>query len=217
MRQIIVVTALGVLLMPSYLVADECVWRPWAANWSQLNKGPVVEPPNKYNPTNWDYTLTQSTVLNTVKDTPSGGGSYALHWFLDAQPPATTSNGSGSGGVYQEITVTPGVAMKYSFWWKGAANTNVNWFEFLLIDGPFNIADADTAASANIKRKRENITSFAWETIDDQSSLFIGPGGATLTPTGTTVTVVLKAGRSPVGAMESFFDNVQVWQGPAPT
>ena len=60
-------------------------------------------------------------------------------------------------------------------------------------------------------RKRSDVT-FGWEQLTDQSVLYGGPIQSTLTPTGTTVTIVLKAGRWSPGAMESFFDDIQVWQ-----
>lgn len=196
-------------------LAQDCVWRPWAAGWSVINKGPDLYPNNKiYDPTNWDYSFSQLTLLNTPKTTPDGS-TMALHWFLDAQPPATKSNGSGSGGVYQEITVTPGVPLNYSFWWRGSSGSNTAWFEFMLIDGPFTIYDADQRSGSTnpyIMRKCENVT-FGWEQLTHASTSSPGPVQSTLTPTGTTVTVVLKAGRSPEGAMEVFFDDVRVWQG----
>ncbi len=202
----------ALLALHGATLAQDCAWRPWAAHWGNINEGPDLFPPNGiHNPTNWDYTFSQPTVLNTPQDTPTGGGDYALHWFLDAQPPETQSNGSGSGGVYQEITVTPGEPMQYSFWWKAAHDTNTAWFEFMLINAPFSPEAADMYPAGNIMRKAES-ENFGWEFIDDQSPLHMGPDGPTITPTGDIVTVVLKAGRSPAGAMEAFFDNVEVWQ-----
>jgi len=207
--------------------AEACAWLPWAASWSQLNIGDDIDPPNEvYNPTNWDYTLSQETLLNTPKDTPPGGGVSALHWFLDSQPPAVESLGTGSGGVYQEITVEPGVALQYSYYWKGAAGAGDSWFEFMLIDGPFSIGAADLfseSAAANnpsMIRKRElSDATFDWEQVTDQTAADEGPAGPrlqTIRPTGNTVTIVLKAGRYPAGAMESFWDNIVVQQNSGP-
>lgn len=218
-RTTCVFMALAVALAASPTLAEDCVWRPWAtASWGKINSGPDLYPPNGvYNPTNWDYSFSQTTILNTPKTTPDSSA-MALHWFLDGQPPGTVSDGSGSGGVYQEIAVTPDVPLKYSFWWRGAETTNTAWFEFMLIDGPFNTYDADSRdgnTNPYIMRKRENAT-FAWEQLTDESTVYGGPVQSVLTPTGSTVTVVLKAGRSPAGAMEAFFDKVQVWQETGP-
>jgi hypothetical protein len=171
--------------------------------------------------------LSQPTVLDTVKDTPPGGGNLALHWFLDADPAELIdSNGLGSGGVYQEVTVQPGVPIQYSYWWKVAASEGASWFEFMLIDGPFSLAAADLfseSAAANnpaMMRKRElNGGSWGWEEITNSTPADVGPAGVrpqTITPTGNVVTVVLKAGRVPAGAMESFWDNVVLMQGGGP-
>lgn len=208
--------------------AGACAWLPWTAPWSKLNTGDDLDPPNGiYDPTNWDYSLSQPTLLDTVKDTPPGGGNLALHWFLDGQPADTdTSDGLGSGGVYQEIAVQPGVPLAYSYWWKAAAVGGASWFEFMLIDGPFSIAAADLfseSAAANnpaMIRKREMADgSFGWEEVTHATPADTGPAGPrpqTITPAGSVVTVVLKAGRVPAGAMESFWDNVSVNQSGGP-
>lgn len=215
----VIVTFAAMAIAASPALAQDCVWRPWAtASWGKINSGPDLYPPNGvYNPTNWDYSFSQVTILNTPKTTPDGS-TMALHWFLDGQPPDTVSDGEGSGGVYQEITVTPNVPLKYSFWWRGAKTTNPAWFEFMLIDGPFNTYDADSRdgnTNPYIMRKRSDVT-FAWEQLTDESTLYPGPVQSTLTPQNATVTVVLKAGRWSPGAMEAFFDDVQVWQDTGP-
>jgi hypothetical protein len=206
--------------------AHACAWLPWAAAWSSLNTGVAISP-GIYNPINWDYSLSQATVLDTPKTVPAGGGNFALHWFLDAQPDETTSNGLGSGGVYQQLTVTPGVPLEYAYWWRAACTEGTsNWFEFLLIDGPFNIAAADgfsESTSANnpaVIRKRVLVSGgFDWSEVTQATPADVGPAGPrlqTLTPTGSIATVVLKAGRVPAGAMESFWDNVAVRQAGGP-
>lgn len=212
----VIVTFAATAIAASPALAQDCVWRPWAAAWSNINEGPDLYPNNGvFDPTNWDYSFSQTTRLNTPKTTPDGSP-MAFHWFLDSQLPSQPSDGSGSGGVYQEITVTPDVPLKYSFWWRGASGSNTTWFEFMLIDGPFTLLDADKWDPSNtnphIMRKRENAT-FVWEKLTDTSTSYPGPVRSTMTPTGTTVTVVLKAGRAPEGAMEAFFDDVRVWQG----
>lgn len=203
-----------------------CVWRPWAAGWSNLNLGEDLDPPNEiYNPVNWDYTLSESTGLELPLDTPDGSD-YALHWFLGAQPPDFPDNAGGSGGLYQEITVTPGVPLEYSFWWKGASGSDIAWFELLLIDGPFNIWDSDAFQEGDEGRNNPSIirkielpdgqtTSFEWTQVQDTDPPTPGDFGdrpTTITPTNEIVTVVLKAGRYPRGLMELFIDNIEVRQ-----
>lgn len=209
--------------------AQTCVWRPWAADWSNLNEGVDLDPPNKiYDPTNWDYSFGQATVLNLPKDTPDGS-TRALHLFADSQPPESVSNGNMSGGVYQEITVQPGVPLQYSIYWKGKGAQAFNWFEFLLIDGPYSNLDADKlqeSSSANnpsIIRKREVVNgSFGWEQLTHLSPAHIGPAGPraqTRTPTGSVVTVVLKCGHNPTpapGGVEAFFDAIVIQQNNGP-
>ncbi|MEP0843724.1 MAG: hypothetical protein HRF43_13560, partial [Phycisphaerae bacterium] len=135
----------------------------------------------------------------------------------------------GSGGVYQEIPVTPGVPLKYSFWWKGVGASAINWFEFHLIDGPFSIYSADkiqetsTANNPNIIRKRTFTNSgFPWTRATDTTFRDFGPAGPrpqTITPTGNVVTVVLKCGHnptSPPGGVEVLFDELTISQGNGP-
>ncbi|GMU21042.1 MAG: hypothetical protein AMXMBFR13_11370 [Phycisphaerae bacterium] len=207
-----------------------CVWQPWAASWSKLNTGEDLDPDNGvYNPTNWDYSFSQETVLNTAQDTPPNGGTAALHFFFDDQPPdAFTSNSHGSGGVYQEIPVTPGVPLEYSFWWKSNGTDGAKWFELLLLDGTFNLFYADGFQESqrqmnnpSMVRKTEvaGAGGFDWTEVTHQTPADPGPFGnrpTTITPTRDVVTVVLKAGRLPSGGMEVFFDNVVVTQGGGP-
>jgi hypothetical protein len=203
-----------------------CVWRPWAAGWSGLNLGPDLDPPNEiYNPINWDYTLSVPSTLQVPLDTPDGSN-YALHWVLGAQPPDFLNSNAGSGGFYQEVAVTPGIPLQYSFWWKGASNTDIAWFELLLIDGPFTIWDADAFQeqdeginNPSIIRKIElpegSTTQFGWLQVRDTDLPSPGRFGdrpTTITPTSSTVTVVFKAGRYPQAEMELFVDNIEVWQ-----
>lgn len=215
-RIVILVGVIGLLASCGIGLAQDCVWRPWAAPWSNLNEGVDLFPPNEiYDPTNWDYSFSQTTLLNTTQDTPDAS-SYALHWFLDGQPPDGSSDKQGSGGVYQEITVNTTEPLRYSFWWKGAQDDSFSWYEFIIIDGPFDVGAADGGpVVGKILRKRED-TTFGWQQLTDASGLHVGPDGPTFTPTSETVTVVLKMGRSGGGATEAFFDDVQVWQDSHP-
>ncbi len=206
-----------------------CVWQPWAAPWSELNRGPDLDPDpvgEAYNPTNWDYSFSQDTNLGLVKDTPDSS-STAFHFFWDSQPPETGTR-AGSGGIYQEISVTPGVPIEYSFWWKGQATYQTNdnvWYELLLLDGPFNLYYADgyqeqTRQQNNPYMVRKKIGTdgnpFAWEQITDQTPAdqgTYGPRPQTITPVNDVVTVVFKAGRVPSGRLEFLIDKIEVRQG----
>jgi hypothetical protein len=203
---------------------NSCVWQPWAAAWSNVNQGADLNDPNKlYDPTNWDYDFGQATVLGTTKDTPPDGGARAFHFFWDNQPPDVTSSKAGSGGIYQEISVTPGVPIKYSYWWKGnsTAGTNI-WYELLLIDGPFNLYYADGFQESTrgynnpaMVRKTTTVGEFPWTQVTDETAAdpgSYGPRPQTITPTNSVVTVVFKAGRLPGGALELFIDNIEVSQ-----
>jgi len=213
-----------------------CVWQPWAAEWSNLNKGADLDPDpvgEAYDPTNWDYSFSQSTVMNTPKDTPPDGGSKAFHLFWDSQPPDTQSQKDGSGGIYQEIAVTPGVPITYSYWWKGAATESSyedgSWFEMLLLDGPFNLYYADgyqedDRGQNNPYMIRKVLVpnaggSFPWTQVTGQTPADQGPYGSrpqTITPATDVVTVVFKAGRSGPGGLEFFLDNAEVSQNGGP-
>lgn len=49
----------------------------------------------------------------------------------------------GSFGVYQQVSVTPGKTYKLDALWKGKKVGLWNWYEIILIDGPFSMAEAD--------------------------------------------------------------------------
>ncbi len=217
--------ALWVVKPPS---GSACVWQPWAAAWSDLNKGTDLDPDpvgEAYDPTNWDFSFSQLTNLGMLKDTPDGSAT-AFHFFWDSQPPDAGTR-TGSGGIYQEISVTPGVPLSYSFWWKGQATVGENhnvWYEMLLLDGPFNLYYADGYQEQSrqqnnpyMVRKKVGTSSepFGWEQITDQTpadSGNYGPRPQTITPVNNIVTVVFKCGRVPSGQLEFFVDKVEVRQ-----
>lgn len=206
--------------------AATCIWQPWAASWSNLNLGPDLDPPHEvYNPTNWDFSMSQATGLGMTLDTPDASA-RALHWFIGSQAPVFPDTAAGSGGVFQQLTgLTPGAPLEYSVWWKMETNADVAWLELILIDGPFSAWDADAyqeqtegANNPAIVRKVELSTAspaLGWTEVTHLDQADAGPYGprpTTITPTGTVATVVLKAGRYPRGEMEALFDNVFVTQ-----
>lgn len=212
------------------LPATVPVWQPWGAGWSKINQGEDVNPDEvavAYDATNWDYDLSESTALNLVKDLPPGGGTNALHWFLDTQ--GAESNSFGSGGFHQEIPVTPGVPLDYSFYWKGKTGNTSSWFEFVILDGPFSGFEADdypdnANGNSPYKLRRKSMTSgsFEWELVSSSDPADAGPDGPrsqTITPTGSIATIVFKSGALPVttnSGVELLLDSVTVSQGGGP-
>ncbi len=137
-----------------------------------------------------------------------------------------------SFGVYQQIAVTPGKTYRVDCQWKGTRNVDytptpgdpANWWEVILIDGPYdyNAADQDPGVRDNYM--------FAY---DDNTYGLMGPAGTSFgwiwtheqyappkdqvdwknrlgrrKATGSTMTVVLKAGSNASGGVEEYFDNV---------
>jgi hypothetical protein len=221
-----------------------CNWQPWAAAWSNVNKGGVKSAVgsgqtcansgdcNNYDPTNWDYTFSQDTAMGTPKDVPPGGGLKAMHFFWDG-PSGGTSTKAGSGGIYEQINVTPGVPIEYSFYWKAAATPGTNqnvWLELILLDGPWNLYYADGFQEAADKEGRYNPYivrkttmptggTIPWTQVTDQTPADSGNYGlrpTTITPTHDIVTVVMKCGREQQGGLEVFFDNIDVHQAGGP-
>ncbi len=209
------------------LPSGACAWQPWGAAWSKINAGEDLDPDlieEAYDPTNWDYDLSETTILDLTKDVPPGGETNAFHWFLDTQD--TISNSWGSGGIYQEVAVTPGVPIEYSYYWKGKGGNTISWFEFVIIDGGFGGFEADAypdTANGNapypLRRKELTESSFEWEQVLHTDPAEQGPAGPrpqTLTPTGDLVTVVFKSGALPQtddAGVEMLVDNVVLSQG----
>lgn len=132
---------------------------------------------------------------------------------------------ASSFGVYQQVSVSPGKTYRIDAYWKGRKLADSNWFEVLLIDGPFSLVQADDPASA-----KANFM-FAY---DPGTYELPGPVGTTFgwvwghaqyappanqvdwnnrlgrrTATGTTMTVVLKVG-SAGGGVEGWFDEIRL-------
>ncbi|HRR87396.1 MAG TPA: DUF362 domain-containing protein, partial [Phycisphaerae bacterium] len=130
-----------------------------------------------------------------------------------------------SFGVYQQVSVQPGRTYRIDAIWKGRKLADQNWFEILLIDGPFSLQQADDPAYV-----KPNFM-FAY---DDSTYGLAGPVGTTFgwlwtheqyappvnqvdwnnrlgrrTATGNTMTVVLKAG-STGGGVEAWFDEIRL-------
>ncbi|NLE60299.1 MAG: hypothetical protein GX616_18265, partial [Planctomycetes bacterium] len=130
-----------------------------------------------------------------------------------------------SFGVYQQVTVTPGKTYRIDAYWRGRKLANENWFEMLLIDGPFSLQQADDPAyvQANFMFAYDNSTyglpgpvgtTFEWVWGHEQyappvSQVDWNNRLGRRTATGDTMTVVLKAG-STGGGVEAWFDEVRL-------
>ncbi len=141
-----------------------------------------------------------------------GSGNYALNeWFV--------GGGSGSFGVYQEVPVTPGTPYRVTGQWKGEVSTGFNWFEVILIDGPFDLDAADNPDQVwdnMVSAYHENApTIFDWEPISNTytNGPYIVDG--VRTATSDTMTVVLKLGG--FGEPTAWFDDVRMTAVPEPT
>jgi uncharacterized protein (DUF362 family) len=177
-------------------------WTTWRASWGTNEV--------------WDF---------NNANVPAGGGQKCLR--------LGGANTQTSFGVYQQVAVTPGKPYRLDCQWKGirkvdwtsTLNDPANWFEVILIDGPFDINQADCDACG----VRNNYM-FAY---DDNTYPLQGPAGTSFgwlwtheqyappknqvdwlnrlgrrTATGSTMTVVLKAGSNAPGGIETYFDNV---------
>jgi hypothetical protein len=135
-----------------------------------------------------------------------------------------------SSGVYQEVPVTPGRTYRIDGLWKGKRFGDYNWYEVLLIDGPWSMAQADNGGEdvvqPNYMYAYDSNTygltdpTFGWIWMHDQNS---PPDNQVdwhnrkglRKATGNTMTVVLKCGasRGMIGA-SAWFDDlslVEAW------
>ncbi len=133
-----------------------------------------------------------------------------------------------SFGVYQQVSVTPGQTYKLDGMWKGM-NGSGNWFEIILIDGAFNVDQADdpavvfnnvvTGYDSNAAFGYPAPASFGWQsfasTYNQEVSPYISNG--TRTATGNTMTVVLKIGSygNPIKP-SAYFDDITLTAVPEP-
>ncbi|MDM8007698.1 MAG: DUF362 domain-containing protein [Phycisphaerae bacterium] len=129
-----------------------------------------------------------------------------------------------SFGVYQEVAVTPGKTYRLDCQWYGRRLGSANWWEVILVDGPFDMDQADNGpiVEKNYMFAYDNATygfpgavdtTFGWiwthyqyappkDQVDWNHRL--GRRKAT----GNTMTVILKAGSNSAGGVEACFDNV---------
>ncbi len=143
-------------------------------------------------------------------------GTKCLHVGTTAQ---------SSLGVYQEVQVTPGKTYRVDGYWKGKRYGTWNWYEVLLIDGPFSMAQADDGGEpvvrANYMYAYDNYTyglpaDFGWLWMHTQNA---PPDGQVdynnrkglRTATGNTMTVVLKCGAgNDTTRADAWFDQISL-------
>jgi uncharacterized protein (DUF362 family) len=116
---------------------------------------------------------------------------------------------SGEGrsfGVYQEVPVTAGHTYKIDVYWKGRRYGEDNWAEVMLLDGAFDITQADTGGSIVLLNHmyaydknppaQPMTADFGWIWGHDQNGTTVDTNrrNGLRTATGNTMTVVLKAG-----------------------
>jgi hypothetical protein len=159
-------------------------WNPWSAPWSFL-------------------------VSRTANNTEPGRlGSYCL--MLSAS--------TGSFGVYQEVAVQPGRTYKVDAYWRGVSTSAQTWYEILVLDGPYTYDAVETAPQTNRMYTYDGtalpppMPSFGWIWAHDQNDTpvdnYWNDRDGKRVATGTTMTVVLKAGG--FSSMSAFYDDVSL-------
>lgn len=157
-------------------------WTPWKA-------------PDWGSGETWDFENTE----------PGHLGTQCLH----------LSSGHASFGVYQEVPVTPGKTYKIDAYWKGqklGPDGAHNWYEVLILDGPWDYGQAD--GNPNVypyddpsqpvfnemygydSHTYAMVDDFGWEWTHDLNGTPVDTKGRNglRTASGDVMTVVLKAG-----------------------
>src|SRR5205085_1255148 len=62
-----------------------------------------------------------------------------------------STTGQSSFGVYQQVTVQAGHSYKIDCQWKGTRFGSSNWYEVMLIDGPFSMSQADDGGASVVQ------------------------------------------------------------------
>ncbi len=141
-------------------------------------------------------------------------GSKCLKFYTASQ---------GSFGVYQQVPVTPGKTYRLDAYWKGKEVGLSNWYELILIDGPFTMdnADQDPGVRDNYMYAYDKNTfgltaDFGWTWAHDQNAPSLNQVDwnnrqGLRTATGSVLTVVLKCGACcDCSGPAAWFDNVSL-------
>lgn len=170
--------------------------------------------------TGWQSPWGGSFVRDFAHDEAGREGNYCLK----LGSPSTT----GSFGVYQQVAVEPGKTYRIDASWRGQKTGPSNWFEILLLDGSFDIDQADSGGEAVVRTNYmyayDNLigtgvggsvgTTFGWLRAHTQNgtSYDYNSRHGERTATGSTMTVVLKAGNTGEGGegVAAWFDSVSL-------
>lgn len=167
----------------------------------------------------WAPWAGSSSLTVAVTTAAKYSGSYGLNLYLNAY---------SSSGVYQQVSVTPGVTYKLEGMWKGV-QTQDGWVEALLLDGPwdYNAADITPAAWYNMYAgwdggaqppytPRPAPASFDWQPFSATAGWWNWPNGRTAS--GNVMTIVLKVGvyGSP-NRTNVYFDDIRLVPVPEPS
>jgi uncharacterized protein (DUF362 family) len=184
--------------------------------------------------TNGDFETGDSTGWTTWQ---SSWGSGFL-WDFDNTEPGHVGNyclrlgdatTEGSFGVYQTVAVEPGKTYRVDAYWNGERLGDNQWFEVLLLQGGFSVAQADDPAYVydNFMYGYDNGTyglanagiltgdRFGWIWTHTQNAPPLNQVDwnnrrGQLTATSSTMTVVLKAGSYGSQGIAAWFDEVRL-------
>lgn len=151
--------------------------------------------------TDWSNGYGNKTQGVKTTDTYNGGtdahgGTYAWYCYCKS---------SYSGGIYQQVTVTPGVQYILDGWWKAVSDSSgVYWYEVGMINGPWNFSLVDGGTTTTIWKQTvqtlpdPNTDPKAYVQWSTQSFLPGGLGSNIITASGSTITVWVKIGQGAV-------------------
>jgi hypothetical protein len=155
----------------------------------------------------------------TAETIAAYAGSYGLKEAI---------TGSASFGVYQQVNTTAGTAYKLNGMWRAVTAGSENWFEVILIDGPFSVQQADEGPyvynnivagwDAGPGFGHPAPASWAWQQFSASYGSAVSPyiHNGVRTAGGSKMTVVLKTGCASSTKPEVYFDGVTLTTVPKP-
>ncbi len=150
----------------------------------------------------WQPRTSQKTIGLVGTDSYNGGsaphsGNYAFTCY---------SKSSWSGGVYQEVAVTPGTMYQLDGWWKGYSDSGGGyWVEVGVINGAWNQSIADGGTSSTIWKQtvqyfpNPNSSPSAYNQLSTEPFLSNGLGTNQITAISNVMTVWIKSGQANTG------------------
>ena len=175
--------------------------------------------------TDWSNGAGQKTQGVKTADTYNGGSDAhggTLAWYCYCKS-------SYSGGIYQEVTVTPGVTYVLDGWWKIIGDSGgVPWTEVGLLNGPWNKTVVDSGVTATIwKRDNSNTPNTLWPYPNSGTKVYAqlstepfwagGLGTNVVTAASNKITVWMKVGQGSTTPKNRVrFDDMSLAQVPEP-